>query len=218
MSTLVVGDVHGCADELAELLHRTGPDRVVLVGDVFTKGPDPVGVWRLVQEVRPACVRGNHDQWLLDRWGRADPRQPGLDDLMGRDDAAAVRSWLEALPLTLAVPGPDAVPTWVVHAGVDPVRGLHATTARTAMHVRRWPDDGDPAHPFWYDFPWRGPERIVFGHDAMRGLVRREVGGVLLALGLDSGCVYGNQLTGWLAEEDRLVQVQARGVWRGPGP
>ncbi|HVS08844.1 MAG TPA: metallophosphoesterase, partial [Planctomycetota bacterium] len=47
MATWVVGDIHGCAEELARLLERlaTGSgDRLVAVGDLFHRGPDPAGV------------------------------------------------------------------------------------------------------------------------------------------------------------------------------
>ena len=32
----------------------------------------------------------------------------------------------------------------------------------------------------------------------------------LWAVGLDSGCEYGGQLSAWLLEEDRIVQVEGR--------
>src|SRR5262245_14993601 len=65
MATLFVGDVHGCASELEELLDDVDADRVVLVGDLFLKGPDPEGVWSLVRDRRLASVLGNHDDRLL---------------------------------------------------------------------------------------------------------------------------------------------------------
>ncbi len=46
---------------------------------------------------------------------------------------------------------------------------------------------------------------MVFGHWARGGL--QVVGRVR---GLDTGCVYGQKLTAWIAEEDRVVQVKAR--------
>ena len=42
---------------------------------------------------------------------------------------------------------------------------------------------------------------MVYGHWARQGL---HVGPN--TLGLDSGCVYGNPLTAWVAEEDRIYQ------------
>ena len=60
-----MGDVHGCRDELVELVERAGVDRVVLVGDLFTKGPDPAGVYRLVRGNEWSAVLGNHDLRLL---------------------------------------------------------------------------------------------------------------------------------------------------------
>jgi len=207
--TLYVGDVHGCAAELALLLERAAADRVVLVGDLFTKGPDPVGVWRLVQEVDAECVLGNHDDSVLRRW---DARRPREVVTRLREQAPEVKPWLEGLPLMIREPG-----RIVVHAGVNPVDGPDATTHQQATRMRRWPDDQDLENPFWYDAGWVGPEAVIFGHDAVRGLVRREHGGRLVALGLDTGCVYGGRLTGWIAETDELLHIPAARVYQAVG-
>ena len=63
---------------------------------------------------------------------------------------------------------------------------------------------GPPYRP-WDDF-YRGDKRVVFGHWARRGLVVQKH-----CIGLDTGCVYGGQLSAWIAEEDRVVQVDG---WR----
>ena len=63
---MVVGDVHGCADELRALVKMTRPTEVVLVGDLFTKGPDPVGVWRQVVQGGFNATFGNHEARLVD--------------------------------------------------------------------------------------------------------------------------------------------------------
>jgi len=47
MRTIVIGDVHGCLDELLTLVSRCGyaaGDRLILVGDLVAKGPDSLGV------------------------------------------------------------------------------------------------------------------------------------------------------------------------------
>ncbi len=193
--TLVVGDIHGCSAELDALTAEARPDRLVLVGDLFTKGPDPLGVWERILRWEAQAVLGNHDARVLRRWER-----------WGRVLPEACRSWLEGLPLFLDVAG-----VTVVHAGVHPLRGREGTTREMALTMRRFPDsDG----PFWYDAGWRGPGCVVFGHDALRGRVRREVDGRPVAVGLDSGCVYGGELSGWVPETDELFVVPAARAYK----
>ncbi len=202
--TLVIGDVHGCHDELRALLTEVRADRVVLVGDLFTKGPDPVGVWELIVSHRCEAVLGNHDAWLLERW---ENRKGPLQEL-----PEEAREYLVGLPLFQLEPG-----RIIVHAGVHPTLGVGGTTRWMALNLRRWPNDQENQHPFWYDAGWRGPQTVIFGHDARRRRVRREHEGRPVAIGLDSGCVYGRELSGWIAEEDRLVIVPAARVYKAVG-
>src|SRR6516164_9026001 len=63
---IVIGDVHGCRDELHELLRVVGyraPDRLVFTGDLVDRGPDSVGVVRDVRKLGAVAVMGNHDEW-----------------------------------------------------------------------------------------------------------------------------------------------------------
>jgi len=189
-----VGDIHGCSAELAELLDRAQADRVVVVGDVFTKGPDPAGVWRILEDVGAVGVLGNHDAAMLAR--------PKRFKTMGLPKAAW--RWLEGLPLFREEAGYT-----VVHAGLNPERGLEGTTRSTAIVVRRWPDDSTEAHPFWWE-GWTRAERVIYGHDAIRGLQDHRPH----TLGLDTGCVYGGALTGYLIEDDQLLSVPAKAVYR----
>ncbi len=78
----IVGDVHGCADELRDLLQRLGwtcspqgrwshpDDRLLLfVGDLADRGPSSVEVLEtvaaLVEQERGLLILGNHDDKLL---------------------------------------------------------------------------------------------------------------------------------------------------------
>ena len=68
MRHIIIGDVHGMSDELAELLAKLQPrkdDEIVFVGDLIDKGPDSAGVVRIVRELAKRCyvvlVEGNHE-------------------------------------------------------------------------------------------------------------------------------------------------------------
>ena len=196
--TLIVGDVHGCAEELASLVLLTRPKRLVLLGDLFTKGPDPAGVWKIIRAQEAEAILGNHDAWVLDAWGRD----------VGRKRAPISRAafrWLAKRPLFVRGSG------WVaVHAGIHPRRGPKGTPRRDAIAMRRFPSGGEGSpNPFWWEL-YSGPPLVVYGHDARRGLVDRRPD----TLGLDTGCVYGGRLTGYLVEDDRVVSVPAARAYR----
>jgi predicted phosphodiesterase len=52
---------------------------------------------------------------------------------------------------------------------------------------------------------WKGPQRVIFGHDARRGLQRYQGD---FAIGLDTGAVYGKHLTGIILPERKLVSIE----------
>ena len=62
---VIVGDVHGCFNELQELLKKCAYDKnnttLIFVGDLVNKGPYSAEVARFVKESGALCVRGNHD-------------------------------------------------------------------------------------------------------------------------------------------------------------
>jgi predicted phosphodiesterase len=70
---IAIGDVHGCIDELQELLRRCDyrpGDLVLFLGDLVCKGPDSLAVVQLAREIGAIGVRGNHDFEVV-RWHQA---------------------------------------------------------------------------------------------------------------------------------------------------
>jgi hypothetical protein len=214
--TLVVGDVHGCAAELDELLRVAGlepGDRLVLAGDLVAKGPDSQGVVALARERRALSVLGNHDAHVLKA------RAGALDALKGTHREAAESlteddwRYLEALPLWLDLP---ELNTLVVHAGLLPNVPLDAQPRHLLLNLRSLDEAGQGSTRVSGGRPWAerwpGPRFVVFGHDALRGLQRHPH-----ALGLDTGCVYGGQLSAVWLPERRLVQVEAHRAWVSVG-
>lgn len=214
--TLVIGDVHGCSAELQDLLEAcgyTGGDRVVFAGDLVAKGPDSPGVLALVRKLGALGVRGNHDQAVL-RWqdpaARAAVPEGGPHHLrlarrLANDDWAVLR----ALPYWLRFPEFQLL---VVHGGVVPGLALEAHDPELLMNMRTLRPDGTGSRRaedgVLWGTRWPGPERVVFGHHATAGLQRHP-----FALGLDTGCVYGNQLSALVLPDDRVVSVPARAAY-----
>lgn len=211
--TIIVGDIHGCIDELHALLERVSAhaeDDVISVGDLVGKGPGGAEVVEIFAERGYRAVLGNHDHALLS--AAAEDRIDQLPDTHRRDAqrlSPAGWAWLKALPHSIALPAAR-----VVHGGLMPNVSLSDQDPHLMMNLRSIDPcgrgstrrDGDP----WAS-RWRGPEKVYFGHDAARGIQRWPY-----ALGLDSGCVYGGQLSAWVVEEARLYAVDARRRYREP--
>lgn len=216
---IFVGDIHGCAAEfealLEKLVFRGGRDRLLLTGDAFTRGPDPLRVWNLIRDTKADMVLGNHDdrqlRQLRDHAAGKSPRfrhdQRATFDRLAPAHAELL-AWLEHVPLCLDEPG-----FVLVHAGIDPHKGLEGTTRDQFLTIRTWPPVDGVDGPRWHDAitPWT-QRTLIFGHDAPGGLVlrRRTATEPPWLLGLDSGCIYGGALSAWILEEDRLVQTDSR--------
>lgn len=215
--TLFVGDVHGCLDELQTLLKKlavSSADRLIFVGDLVAKGPDSQGVVAMARELGALSVLGNHDDAVL-RFRRA--QQTGIEPKLKPGHLAVARSleeadwaWLLGLPLYIRVPEHEVA---VVHAGVVPGKALEAQSREDLLAMRTLRSDGT-ASPRMEDGElwtahYRGPEHIVFGHNAISGLQRTS-----FASGLDTGCVYGRALTALVLPENTLVSVAAKRAYK----
>ncbi len=221
MRTLIVGDVHGCIEELERLVEKVElrrEDALVSVGDLVGKGPAGHEVIRYCMRRGARVVLGNHDAFLLAYHAArvADTEKPDVSDSLRKLEKKldpAEWTWLAALPRWLHLPEHGAL---VVHGGLVPGVPLEAQDADLLLTLRsirtdgtpsRRVDDGDP----WAS-KWPGPEHVYFGHDAVRGLQRHP-----FATGLDTGCVYGGRLTGMLLPQRELVSTRAKRVYAEPG-
>jgi predicted phosphodiesterase len=208
--TIFVGDVHGCAAELDELLRRLeygAADRLLLTGDAFTRGPDPAGVWATIQRTGAEMVMGNHDRHMLEKLNKNPEhydRKPKGDVATALAFSAELLPWLRALPYVI-----EDERFVLVHAGVNPEKGLAGTSEDDLVYLRTWPPNGTIIGKRWHEFYAPADDRVlVFGHDASGGLVeKRGPDGRPYLIGLDTGCAYGRSLTAWILEEDRLVSV-----------
>lgn len=211
--TIVVGDIHGCFDELAELLEKAAlndADRVVSVGDLVTKGEKSREVLDLfMSDARFDAVLGNHDLALLRYWrGESNTLKAAQRKTVAELEDGKDRyfNYLASLPLLI-----DLGTHLVVHAGVRPgvpfdLQSPDDLTALRTLGADRTSRDGTP----WYEV-YRGEKIVLFGHwpaSAPRRAPR--------AIGLDTGCVYGYDLTAYVIETGEFVSVKARRAYSAP--
>jgi diadenosine tetraphosphatase ApaH/serine/threonine PP2A family protein phosphatase len=211
--TIVIGDIHGCFDELSDLLERVGleaDDRVAAVGDLVVKGSQNREVLELfMSDARFSSVLGNHDRALLRHWqgfgvALKEEQEKTRVELQGEHERYA--AYLERLPLMI-----DLGSHLVVHAGVRPDVPLDEQTAEDLTELRtlgtdRTSREGTP----WYEV-YRGEKAVLFGHWPAREPRRAPH-----AVGLDTGCVYGHRLTACVIETGEVLSVPARRVYVQP--
>lgn len=232
--SVVVGDVHGCVDELKELLNALQFNkqqmRLVFLGDLVHRGPDTLGVVRKVRELDVECIMGNHEEKLL-RWrkheannkltGQKNPMkeisvaEQFANESLSKDDL----TWMKSLPLKLNL-GNN---WWAVHAGCEPRLPLAKQIPAQIMRVRFVnkdgmglslnPDKSQPDNTVYWAEQWAGPENIVYGHcvhDLKEPRLDHKLGGA--CLGIDTGCCFGGHLTAVLFRSSGMefVQVKAK--------
>ena len=213
--TFVVGDVHGCVDELNLLLDSIEPstsDTLVFLGDYIDRGPSPKGVIERLLRLRsegPRCVflKGNHEDMFLaylghdGRYGEgfiynggdATLRSYGFE---GKPPAVAAAALPEAhLEFLLSLQMQYANGAFLcVHAGVDPQRPLEAQRDEDLLWIRE--EFLNSPHPF--------PYVVLFGHTPQREVLID----LPYKLGLDTGLVYWNKLSCLEIESRQLVQIR----------
>lgn len=240
----VVGDVHGCARELDDLLGAIrfdpGRDELWCAGDLVNTGPDSLGALVLWSDVGGRSVIGNHDIYaLLVRSGRTERRTDHLELLLASDACDALLSALRASPAMTRFER-EIYPrnVWLVHAGIHPRwTDLAALAARldAQPHDDDWLQSPECAfltrvrccdgfgerarftgRPQDAPPPFRAWDDFYAGDDLIvhGHWAMRGFYRGPRTLGLDSACVYGGRLTAWCVEDDRIESVPCR-VARG---
>jgi serine/threonine protein phosphatase 1 len=191
----VVGDVHGCLASLERLYDLIDPGPrtlLVFVGDLVRKGPDNHGVVQFVRETENAIsVMGNNEAKVVR--GEKDP-----DGLTTED-----RAYIEGLPVVISWGG-----NLVVHGGVDPRRPLDDHDARDLLTMRSFTPGNDYRRPYWFE-RYDGDSRVFFGHTVLETPFESPS-----AVGLDTGCVYGGELTAYHCDTGEFVSVAPEGTYQ----
>ncbi|HKQ75736.1 MAG TPA: polynucleotide kinase-phosphatase [Blastocatellia bacterium] len=236
----IIGDVHGCFDELRELLTRLGYEikedgrkdysvhapegrKVVFLGDLVDRGPKIPQALKLVMSMVESgaalCVPGNHDVKLMRKLrGKQVRITHGLAESLEQLEAESeefktrVADFIDSLVSHYVLDDGALV---VAHAGMK-----QALQGRASGKVRDFALFGETTGetdeyglPVRYNWPaeYRGKAMVVYGHTPVP-----EPEWLNRTINVDTGCVFGGKLTALRYPEKELVSVQAQRVYYEP--
>jgi protein phosphatase len=231
----IIGDVHGCFDELKELLERLGysingetaipPEgrKAVFVGDLVDRGPKVVQVLRLamkmVEQGTAFCVPGNHDVKLMRKLkGRDVQITHGLAESLAQLESEPdefknqVATFLNSLVSHYVFDDGRLV---VAHAGLrEELQGRGSAKVRDfALYGETTGETDEFGLPGRYNWAadYRGKAMVVYGHTPVP-----EPEWLNRTINIDTGCVFGGSLTAFRYPEKELVSLPARRVYYQP--
>lgn len=229
----IIGDIHGCFEELKELLEKLGysihktennfeifpPEnrKVIFVGDLTDRGPNSPDVLRLVMKMvkskQAYCVCGNHDAKLLRRLsGQNAKLTHGLDLTMEQLDKESAefreeaRAFLDTLISHYVF---DAGNLVVAHAGLkEDMQGKMSGKIQSFCLYGDTTGESDeyglPIRLNWAA-DYKGKAMVIYGHTPVP-----EAEWQNNTMDIDTGCVFGGKLTALRYPEKEIVQVAAK--------
>ncbi len=232
----IIGDVHGCGEELDELLATLGylrddaaawrhPDgrKVVFLGDLVDRGPCVPHVLRTAMAMVDAgtalAVPGNHDLKLVKKLrGRNVQVAHGLAASIEQLESetpefrSRVADFLDGLVSHYVLDDGRLV---VAHAGMkESMQGRGSGKVRAfALYGETTGETDEFGLPIRYDWAaeYRGQAHVVYGHTPVP-----EPEWLNRTVNIDTGCVFGGRLTALRWPERELVSVAARAMYAEP--
>ena len=215
---VIITDLHGCYDECRQLLNKLSfdqdRDRLINLGDTIDRGPKIYEVFEflrgLKEEMKERCVliRGNHEQMMLDSidrkgfgkrlWYMNSGEKTVFSFISHKHKINEFRDWYEQMPYYYVDERFIAVHACLVDE--DP--------GKNEIDTLIWGRDTDYTGKLVLTghTPYRIP--LYFNGLNSTGAITEDRWGRLPTNGmiaLDTGCVYGNKLTGMVIEEDRFM-------------
>jgi protein phosphatase len=232
----IIGDVHGCCDELEQLLQQLGYERndggpwshpagrrAIFIGDLVDRGPRIVDTLKTVMSMSEAgsalSVPGNHDIKLKRKLeGRDVSVSHGLDrtlaELEGEppEFGSQVQKFLDGLVSHYVF---DEGRLVVAHAGMkEEMQGRGSAKVRDfALFGETTGETNEFGLPVRYNwaFEYRGRASVVYGHTPVP-----EPEWLNRTINIDTGCVFGGRLTALRWPEKELVAVPSRATYAEP--
>ena len=235
----IIGDIHGCFDELHALLTKLGYEitpangsyharhpearKAVFLGDLVDRGPKITEVLKLVMSMTgngtALAVPGNHDTKLMRKLRGRDVRiTHGLAESLHQIDEepqefkSQVADFIDQLVSHYVLDDGRLV---VAHAGLkEELQGRGSGKVRDfALYGETTGETDEFGLPVRYNWAaeYRGRARVVYGHTPVP-----EPEWLNGTICIDTGCVFGGRLTALRYPEKELVSVPALQTYYEP--
>ncbi|MDF2614507.1 MAG: metallophosphoesterase [Clostridia bacterium] len=233
----IIGDIHGCYDELCELLEKLGykverekysaypPEarKAVFTGDLVDRGPKSMEVLKLVMSMVKAgaayCTLGNHDGKLQRKLKGANVKvahglEETLEQMSHETDqfVEEVKLFLDGRISHYVFDDGKLV---VAHAGLK--EKLHGRGSRSIRNLAMFGETtgkidklGLPIRLNWAK-GYHGKAFVVYGHTPQ---LRVKI--INNTANIDTGCVFGGKLTALRYPEKEIIDVKAKAVYYEP--
>lgn len=212
---IVIGDVHGCYDELMELLDKVkwspANDIIVFTGDLIDRGPKINEVLQFAMSSSNIySIMSNHENKLFRHMIGNKVNLKSLERTLEQcDEETLNRFYLDMAKMPLIMKFDKY---HVLHAGINPRYPIERQTKEFLMYARKFnPATGsfqDESMPYWYAYPIQQDIKILFGHE-----VHPNVAVVSdYACALDAGCGFGEKLRCIVIEKGKdpeIVEVES---------
>ncbi|MEY3053204.1 MAG: hypothetical protein RLY31_2989 [Bacteroidota bacterium] len=236
----IIGDIHGCFDELTELLAKLrytierSPDghfvvqhpesrRVIFLGDLTDRGNNSTEVLRLAMDMvksqKAFCVCGNHDD-KLNKFLHGKNVNPGhgLEKTIrqlehtSKEFRSEVKAFLDGLIAHYVLDDGKLV---VAHGGLpEEMHGRAAAAVRSFCLFGETTGEIDefglPVRHNWAR-QYKGKAMVVYGHTPIP-----ESEWLNNTINLDTGCVFGGKLSALRYPEKEIVSVDAKQTYYEP--
>lgn len=204
MKRYVIGDVHGCYDELRNLIekidiHSDGhAAKMIFVGDYVDRGPNSKSVVQLImklQEDGHVALMGNHEDMLIaGEYMYAAETIVSFGGFRGHYIPEWAMNWMKSLPKYYE---DDTI--IVAHAGANPAFPMNEQTDHMLLWMRY--EEYHHAHM---------GKHFYHGHTPRLGKIEQ----IDDRTNVDTACVYGGHLTAAIVGDDGkpegFIQVPAR--------
>jgi len=215
LKILVVGDIHGCFDELLDLVSKSGigeEDRIIALGDIVDRGPK---IWETFEYFRATpntqCLMGNHERkniGIFEGTHIPTKAQNITREQLGKEKYSIMCEWFKSLKYFEVLAEAICIHGFWEH-GIPLHEQKETVLAGTYYGEKFIRDNYERVlKKKWFEL-YDGDLPLIVGHrDYKRD------GSPLIwndkVYCIDTGCVVGGMLTGIVLPEFKIIQVSAK--------